>query len=147
MTLITCVGDNHALAFNHRMVSRDKKVTLLATKFAKEFNGILCFLDTNTYQSLLQPLLDEKVNIGDVRVYSKETLEESYRTNKELFLFAPSGAANKLQDVCDKLILFHWNRSYPFDVQFQQNPKYSLKRSVEFEGNSHENILLEVYTS
>lgn len=48
----------------------------------------------------------------------------------------------------EKVILFHWNRTYPGDVYWDidlEQPLWKLVRTEEFKGSSHEKITMEVY--
>ena len=48
----------------------------------------------------------------------------------------------------NKIILFCWNRAYPFDLQFPRKQlfgSWQLVRAEDFPGNSHDRITMEVY--
>jgi hypothetical protein len=50
-------------------------------------------------------------------------------------------------DNTEKIILFRWNRDYPYDMSLPKDFKDSWKlvSSDEFSGNSHETITIEEY--
>lgn len=48
----------------------------------------------------------------------------------------------------DTVVLFCWNRAYPFDLQFpkeRMSDGWKLVAAEDFPGNSHGNITMEVY--
>ena len=54
---------------------------------------------------------------------------------------APGG-----EDRIEKVILFKWNRNYPADTFFSLDLSgYTLEKTEDFAGNSHEKITKEIY--
>ncbi len=48
----------------------------------------------------------------------------------------------------EALVLYRWNRTYPFDLRLDLDPAaegWSLRERVEFPGHSHKRITKEVY--
>ena len=52
-------------------------------------------------------------------------------------------------DRLEQIILYRWNRKYPSDKKFPFSPEskgFKLISSVDFAGNSHDNITEEIWT-
>ena len=50
------------------------------------------------------------------------------------------------EDRIEKVILFKWNRNYPADTFFSLDLSgYTLEKTEDFAGNSHEKITKEIY--
>ena len=132
MTGIFCIGDGGSFLFNSRRVSSDQAVI-------KDILDI--FVDqvifVSPYSAKLFPensgiyICDEPDLALDAKVCFMEKLPCSY----------------SLADL-DRVILYHWNRTYPADVLFPISDLRKCKKLVaqmEFSGNSHERILREIY--
>jgi len=135
MTLITCIDDRGGLAFHRRRLSRDR---------------VLC-------ERIL-----ELVGTGNLRLssYSVPLFQDLPRTAALLEEDCPEQKAGK--DFCfieredavpwleraDKLVLFRWNRTYPFDLRFpleELERNWALTGARDFPGSSHEKITEETY--
>lgn len=133
MTIIVCVDDHGGMLFNRRRVSSDRIVTDKLREIAG--SGLLrirpysakLFADPNG------------LYIGDDYLSAAGSGDVCFA--EEQLLLAD------LNRSC-RVIVFHWNRSYPSDVKFpleQLRKMAKLESVTEFKGNSHERITQEVY--
>lgn len=133
MTIIVCVDDHGGMLFNRRRVSSDRIVTGKLPQIAapgrlriKPYSAKL-FADFNG------------IYVGDDYLSAAGHGDTCFA--EEQLLPADLNRASRV-------IVFHWNRSYPSDVKFplEQLRKLAKLESVtEFRGNSHEKITQEVY--
>lgn len=125
--------------FNHRRVSRDAVVTDRILKIAAEHGP----LNITPYTLRLLPQGDIPscvVHICDHPAAEKEGTCWLEDTVGEL----------QSDTVIDRLVLFHWNRTYPADTLFDRaeffsDGKWMLERQEGFPGKSHDKITMEVY--
>lgn len=134
MKIIVCLDNRNGMLFNGRRQSRDREV---CQKIADQTRG--CRLWMNGYSSDL------------FRDISEEVLQdESFLdlANSEDYCFVENVDIVPYCHKISEIIVFRWNRSYPRDVVFplQITGKWKLTNSVEFPGNSHDLITMEVYT-
>ena len=130
MNIIVCVDDNFGMCFNNRRQSRDKAV----------------------YEDILALVEDNKlfVNEYSLSLFSQD-IDNLYVNNKFLSV-AESNDYCFIENVdppqkCDKIILYRWNRVYPYD-RILNKELFSNKRlieSIDFLGNSHQKITREIY--
>lgn len=128
MIVITCVDDNKGMLFNGRRQSKDKKVT----------------------EKILEIVGDHPMYINE---FSQSLFpEKSFLCENPLetcgmddFCFIENLSLTPYKEKINKLYLFHWNRVYPHDFSFDLDlsNNFSLKKTEEFVGNSHEKITLE----
>lgn len=133
MTIIVCVDDRGGMLFNRRRVSSDRIVTGKVLEIA-----------------------------GSAKLRIKPYSAKLFANPAELYIAEDYLSAADCGDVCfaeeqlspddlrraSRVIVFHWNRSYPSDVKFplEQLRRMAEPESVtEFKGNSHERITQEVY--
>ena len=133
MTVVVCVDTQGGVLFNKRRVSSDR--LLIADLLEQVGNQRICL------RSYTANLFPEGINL-----HITENCIEDVQQDEVLFL--EEAAPGDLLAKAEKVILYHWNRTYPSDVRF---PVEALKRSgemidsVDFSGNSHERITREVY--
>lgn len=134
MTLICCVDDNMGMTFNKRRQSRDIEVTNSVINLAK--NGKLFI---NPYSKKLF----EEAGFIDFIIQDDSSLD--FPDNS--YFFNETAAPSVFEKAADEIILFRWNRAYPWDIQFDinLNSGWKLISSKEFAGKSHEKITMEVY--
>ena len=121
MIIIACVDDKFGLSFNKRRLSKDISmiericdITKAGTLYIREFSS---------------ELFDDKeaIIINDLSMA------------KDGFLFVEDIQIDDFSNV-EKIILYHWNRSYPSDFRFTLPKNFKEVKRYEFKGNSHEKI-------
>lgn len=133
LTVAVCTDERGGMMFNNRRVSRDR---ILIDDLVVSVDGVI-YIDK--YSSLLfEPHADRVTVLGDV------------------LADAPAGAVCFVEvppimphagDI-SRLIIYNWNRQYPFDRQLDISPVkmgFKLVAVTEFEGSSHEKITKEIY--
>ena len=132
MTAIVCVEDRGGILFLDRRVSRDREVY---RDVAENYNEVYM-----TDYSL--PLFDGvKINTG-VRLFP---ISEGKR-GEVCFVESGEIADNIHKISC--LVIYRWNRTYPYDVKLGFEPEelgFVRVSTAEFVGYSHEKITKDVY--
>ena len=134
MNVILCLDDRGGMMFNHRRQSRDREV------IKDIFNMIgdrPLFL--NSYSA---PLFSEKED--QLRIDEKflDTVGE------DEWCFVENRALLPYANHIETMVLYRWNRTYPFDMKMDIDPAFMglvLCETVDFVGFSHEKITKEVY--
>lgn len=131
MILIACVDERMGMAFNRRRQSRDKAVY-----------ADIAAANTRIWLSPRSSMLFEGF---DADICADEDFAQKAFSGEFCFVeFAPPA---KFESRVEKIILYHWNRSYPADTKFDiPLDSWLLESTVEFPGSSHEKITKEVYT-
>lgn len=136
MTLITCIDDRGGLAFHRRRLSRDRVLCERILELTGEGT-----LRLSPYSlPLFEPLPREAVLLA-----GESYLEQASESD---FCFAEREDVTPWLDRVDKLVLFLWNRAYPFDLRFPLDKLekcWVLTGTAEFPGSSHEKITEEWY--
>lgn len=130
MNIITCVDDHYGQLFNGRRQSRD---IVVINKVYEIVSGNRLLI--NSFSEKLFPVLPEM---------SEEFLDIA---KEDDYCFVENVSVAEYLPKIQKVFLFKWNRSYPYDVTFdiELEKYFSLEHTEEIVGNSHENILLEVW--
>lgn len=120
------------MLFNHRRLSRDKKVCERILDYSNEKE-----LWMNEYsKKLFTNLTDTKV----IRV------DEAFLDKSQSVCFVENQDVTPYLSKIDTFILFRWNRDYPADFFFTVDlSQWNLISTEDFEGTSHEKITMEVY--
>lgn len=130
LRLIVCLDDKNGMAFNHRRQSRDCIVT---AKIAELVKGST--LHFSPYSSKLFPS-------GDF-VPSEDYLSGA---GEDDFCFVEQEDVTPYEQQIKEITVFRWSRVYPADLYFPiELTQCRLEQTVEFPGNSHEKITMEVY--
>ena len=133
MTVVLCIDDSGGMMFNHRRQSRDRYVyaDIVKEKFSvlrmKEYSAPL-FSDETVETAVSERFLDDAEK-GDL----------CFVEDEDITPYLPS---------IRRVILYRWNRRYPYDMKFETDldtEGFSLKETNEFSGYSHEKITKEVY--
>lgn len=133
MILIVCVDDNGGMLFNKRRQSSDRAVI---QEILKVTGGEM--LRMNNYSRPLFP------QTAPVCVEANFLLKAA----PGQYCFVEDFDVEPFMAQAEKVILFCWNKSYPFDLCF---PMERLKRDYRrilaksLPGNSHEEIRMEVH--
>lgn len=135
MTLITCIDDRFGLAFHNRRLSRDRALCARVLELAG--NGTLRLSPYSL------PLFEGLPHTAALLA------GEDYLTRAagDDFCFAEREDLAPWLDRADKLVLFRWNRTYPFDLRFpsEQIRNWTPAGTLDFPGCSHEKITEAAY--
>ncbi|MBP3329740.1 MAG: hypothetical protein J6L89_02790 [Clostridia bacterium] len=129
MKIAVCVDDNMGMLFNSRRQSRDRE---LIKDFVETANN------NNIY---IKPF--SKVLFDEYRVIIDNNMLNNAQEND--FCFLENESILPYIDKVNELIIYRWNRNYPYDFCFEMPENFSLKESTEFKGSSHEKITKEIY--
>lgn len=134
MTVIVCTDERGGMLFMKRRVSKDRELTRDIIETVGD--GILYISDFS------ESLFAE----SDISVMSMPNPLEI--AGKGDFVFIENATLSDCVDRIKCLIIYNWNRKYPFDFSLDINPKehgFSLVSSSEFKGYSHDKITKEIY--
>ncbi len=131
MKAIVCVEDRGGMLFNNRRLSKDR---VLTADVISDLCGQTLYLDRYSLSLF-------KDSRADVRAVEQMFTQEGvyFVENRSLAQYA---------DKIDSLVIYKWNRAYPFDMQFDidlQKSGFKLVKVSEFAGNSHDKITKEEY--
>lgn len=132
MNLIFCIDKNGGMLFNGRRVSSDR---IVCKKILELCQGKLRIASYS--RSLFQ---------SDFELFISEDFSEKADATDWCFVetFDPA----EMMDNAKRIVIFHWNRSYPSELKFSMEKLRSgwiLDCTEEFEGYSHKQITMEVY--
>lgn len=134
MIVILCLDDKGGMMFHERRQSRDRVVVEDIVNMCQ--NGKL-FMNEYSYN------LFNHLNLDNV-VISSTFLEEA---EEGCFCFVENRKLLPFTKKIEKLIIYHWNRTYPgdfyLDIDFSTG--WRLIEESEMVGNSHEKIVKEIY--
>ena len=129
MNIIVCVEDRSGIAFNHRRVSRDRKVVADIEHLLKG-----------------RPLYVRK-GLEDYFEGTDIDLRDAAHMDADGFFFADIEDPSQIYNSGDELVVYRWNRRYPADVFFAMDKEKRLPelRDIwEFQGSSHDRITREI---
>ena len=134
MKIILCLDDNNGMVFNNRRQSRDEKIIEKILDITKKNR-----LWINKYSySLFEIFNASNVNVDDLFL-SEAPMGE--------YCFVETSELTNYEKWIEEIIVFRWNRDYPYDKELDIDlSKWKLINSLEFEGNSHKKITMEVYS-
>ena len=132
MKLIVCLSDDGGMMFNHRRQSRDRVLiadmmqhTQSIPLWVSPYSAPLFPADCPSLRVVPNPI--EAAGEDDYCFVEDTPLPQSLADAKEL-------------------IIYRWNRLYPSDVFFTcDTSAFTLARSDEFVGSSHDNITKEIW--
>ncbi len=131
MTAVLCLCDNGGMSFGGKRQSRDKllyneilKLVGNATLYVNEYSASL-------FNGVNVAVTDDFLSVAGTENYCFIERAEDAFVVKE----------------ADTVIIYRWNRRYPFDQSFDFNLLSSKKlvSKRNFSGNSHEKITEEIY--
>ena len=132
--VIACISDGGGLLFAKRRVSRDSAVI-------SDIEGVIgeeaLFVSDYSYA------LFEESGVSTVCV--SNPIESAGDGD---FVFFEGSGLSAHKDKIESLILYRWNRKYPFDTRLDIDPEkegFALADSVDFSGKSHEKITREIW--
>ena len=132
MNLIICIDNKGGMLFHGRRVSSDR---IVCKKILDLCQGKLRIAPYS--MSLFQT---------DCELFVSEDLSDA--TDASDWCFVETFDPAKVIDNAEKIVIFHWNRSYPSELKFTMDKLRSgwiLNHTEEFEGYSHKKITMEVY--
>lgn len=127
MILAVCADDRLGISFGGRRQSKDAGVRRRLLELS---GGNLRMSDYSARQ------FEEPVYHGSDYLSGAKNGDWCFAENPDY-----EGFSEKI----GRIVLFRWNRHYPADVCFRFPGKWSLIRSEDFSGSSHETITMEVY--
>ncbi len=132
LTAVLCLDDRGGMAFNNRRQSRDR---LLIKDLCEGCDGKI-YIDAYSL-----PLFSEYAQ----RVTVSESLVDDCPDGAACFI--EREAPRRLLSECKTLIVYRWNRTYPYDVAFDLSmlDAFDLREEYEFVGSSHEKITKGIY--
>lgn len=135
MTLITCIDDRGGQAFHRRRLSRDRALCARVLELAGTGPLRLSPYSLPLFEAFPSaPLLAGEDFLS--------------QTAGDELCFAEREDLTPWLDRADKLVLFRWNRTYPFDLRFpleELEKRWALAGRLDFPGSSHEKITEETY--
>lgn len=134
MKLIFCIDERGGMMFNKRRVSRDR---LLIADLAEYVGNEALYIE---------PYSEELFSGVSLNIIFSESPERS--ADRGDFAFIETHSPKDSLPRAEELIIYNWNRRYPFDVSMGFIPEelgFTLKSRFEFKGNSHDLITREVY--
>ena len=134
MTVIVCVSDGGGMLFGGRRVSRDK--------FVFEDIARLCDGGALFVGDISESLFSE----SDASVIS--VTDPLASADTEDFVFVEDRSVAEYAGKISTLVIYRWNRKYPFDFSLDLDPRaagMTLSESLDFKGKSHEKITREIW--
>ena len=134
MTVIVCLSDGGGMMFNKRRQSRDRLLI--------EDVGRLCADGIIFISEFSLPLFEE--DVADVIAVSNPLEAAGCKD----YVFVENLHLGGYADKIDEMILYKWNRAYPFDFSLDLYPEklgLSLSESIDFSGQAHEKITREIW--
>ena len=132
---IICIVDNHnGLMFNHRRLSRDRKVSEKILEISQ-----YTLLRMSPYSEELFDPLPDHVLVSDTFLNEAQPGDICFVEDRPLLPY---------ESQIDTFYLFHWNRLYPSDQKLDFIPSehhFSLRKTEDFTGSSHDDITLEIW--
>jgi len=134
MKLIVCLDDNKGMMFNDRRQSRDRVL----------IDDVVCMakgkrLYIAEYSKTLFEGIDANIVIDDGMLDVAEEGDLCFVENKSLCAYACRA---------EEIIIYRWNRSYPYDLAFDVDMKkegFEIVSSEDIAGYSHDKITKEIY--
>ena len=133
MTVIVCVCDGGGMLFSKRRVSRDKKVIEDVVSIS---DGVLFATE---YSAKLFFESDASVIVAD---------NPLALAGEGDFAFVEEHKISDFSQKISQLVIYRWNRKYPFDFSLDASPEgmgFVLAESCDFAGNAHEKITREIW--
>ncbi|MFT4445069.1 hypothetical protein [Parvimonas sp. G1967] len=132
MKLVVCLDENNGIRFFHKRQSQDE---LQRKNLFELIGNSKLFVSEYSYDLYKDfefnfEIIDEKTKIieNSVFLYEGDFLE-------------------KFLSLVDEIIVYFWNRNYPFDEVFEEFLKdcWKEKEVFEFKGKSHDKITRKIF--
>lgn len=134
MNVIVCVSDGGGMLFAKRRLSRDAAVI---SDVEKTVGGGALFVTDYSAK------LFENTALGAVR--AENPLSEASAGD---YVFLEAKGISDFKEDVESLIIYRWNRKYPFDTKLDFSPEKEgmrLSESRDIVGKSHEKITRELW--
>lgn len=134
MTVIICLDDRFGMTFNDRRQSRDRRVT----------DDVLRMTDGK--RLYISPFSEKLFSEHEGMYILDAEMMKNARSGE--YCFVENIALKPYISRIERIIIYHWNRTYPSDFSFDVDlvqEGFSLAFSEEFEGFSHEKITKEIF--
>lgn len=131
MTLVACVEDRLGMLFHNRRLSSDRCVCERIETLSA--NTRLC------------------VDAYSAKLFSGDRVHVSHDPGQDAqpgdILFAERSDFLQFAEKIERVVLYKWNRRYPYDKQFPADllQNFHLLSIEDFSGSSHETVTQEVY--
>ena len=136
MILAVCVDNNGGMAFGNRRQSRDIAV---CRDLAETCKGNTLYIDAYS-EKIFAEVENLCVEINVVTSFDDVCFGD------DDCAFVEKEQPSLFVDKISKIVLYKWNRDYPYDMQFDIDmTEWKLMSMTEFPGKSHERITREVY--
>lgn len=136
MILIACVDDGYGMMFNERRQSRD---AVLRSHMLAQADGRPLWMSPYS-----RKMFSEIAEGEEGPVFAAEDFSRQAASGE--FCFVEDPALFPAMEDIEKILLYRWNRSYPADAFFPFSlDGWTLSRTEEFPGSSHETITMEEY--
>lgn len=134
MIVIACVDDNMGMMFNNRRQSKD---IVVIQKILEITKGQNLWMSRYSFE-MFKDFDYSNINVEEMLMSETPQGEYCFLEDKEIYPY---------QKWVDKVILFKWNRDYPYDKKFDDIDlnNWKLVEREELIGNSHDKISMEVY--
>lgn len=133
MILLICVDNRMGMTFNGRRQSQD---SILRERIVQLSSKSKLWM-SHYSKSQFKDISASHINISDNLIIDAEKAD---------FCFIENESTKGLEEYAEMIILFKWNRAYPYDKQLDIDlTKWKCVQITEFEGSSHSKITEEVY--
>ncbi len=130
MKVIICLDDNNGMLFNHRRQSRDQKITEDISTYTKEL--------------WIAPFSQKLFEHEEIKLTTSDKILDD--APFEAYCFIEDKSLKLYEDRIEQLIVYKWNRKYPFDFKCDLSlENWNLVESTDFIGKSHDKITKETY--
>ena len=134
MTVIVAISDGGGMLFNNRRLSRDAE---LIRDLSLLIGDGMLYID-----SFSEKLFEE----SSTSILSVS--EPLASAEKGDFVFLENSVIGEFINKVSRLVIYKWNRRYPFDLKLDISPENEglrLTQSLDFRGKSHEKITREIW--
>ena len=134
MTLVVCLSDGGGMIYNNRRLSRDRILMENLCELVGEYTLYISDFSAPLFES------------SDISVIAVS--DPMFSAVDGDFAFVEDRGAREYKDKIKRLVIYRWNRDYPFDMAFDVDPLaegMELIESVDFAGYSHDKITRETY--
>lgn len=136
MNIIVCTDINMGMLFRNRRQSRDRVVLENILSLTTDTRLLMNNYSYSMFSSYENRNIIVDENFLDIAVPGD-------------YCFVENVSITKYEQKIENIILYRWNRQYPYDFQFDfllSHPDWQLIESEDFSGFSHKLITKEVYS-
>ncbi len=129
MIVAVCVDDNMGMLFFGKRQSRDRAVLDNFIKSAGKNKAYIKKFSARLFEG-------RNVTVDDNCLETAGEKDYCFIENADITPYASK---------ISKIILYKWNRDYPYDFTFSMPEGFRLSKTSEFSGKSHDKITKEEY--